>query len=74
MIRGLGRDKAELRKVPGPRINRLGPLPQQKVPRPEGHAGRLLLRVFHGNRSQGRPRPSAPSNDPPDRLIAAQPT
>ena len=56
MNRGLGRDKAELRKVPTQRINRSGPLPQPTIPRPEGHAGRLLLRVFHGNRSQGRLR------------------
>lgn len=56
MNRSLGRDKAEFRKVPAQRINRLCPLPHQKIPRPAGHAERLLLRVFHGNRSHGCPR------------------
>jgi hypothetical protein len=50
------RDDALLRQVTPKSFDRVGALAHRKIPRPAGHAGRLLRLRLHGHEPHGRPR------------------
>ena len=73
-FRPLPDDLPELCQMATQGIDRLRPLPDQQIAHPEDHRRPLGRFALHGNEAHRRALPSAPSNDPPDCLIAAQPT